>query len=225
MLTAEQNRLWQLYQAAESRELRAEKLRALNAFVDALETSTPDWFPWARGLAEEVVDHRLDFVIRRPLFERAVFPALLAGFEARLPGCARWLAGLAQHLYRCQNCRERLPPQEATEIGLLRAAVQHDLGDERSRLRLIERITVWFRNSLHELPWGVLYGLDGATPDQCLEMDAELDEFGALVESAGLGARYAELIAECRRHFRGYREFLLHADEYGSYAEYLAQHP
>ena len=111
MLTDDQRKLWEAYEAAEGRAPRAEKLRALNTFLDALVISPQaDWFPWARSVAEQVVDHGLNFVIRRPLFERAVFPALLAGYQAGLPGSARWLAGLADHLLHNPQCREQLRP-------------------------------------------------------------------------------------------------------------------
>src|SRR6478735_2578172 len=106
MLTDDQRKLWEAYQATEGRAPRAEKLRALNAFLDALVISPQaDWFPWTRSVAEQVVDHGVNLVIRRPLFERAVFPALLDGYRTRLPGSARWLAGLSQQLLGCPACR------------------------------------------------------------------------------------------------------------------------
>src|SRR5208337_4685003 len=102
-------------EAAESRAPRAEKLLALDAFLDALVASHPtEWFSWARSIAEQVVDHGVNLVIRRPLFERAVFPALLAGYQARLPGSARWLAGLSENLWSCPGCREQLRSEEGT---------------------------------------------------------------------------------------------------------------
>lgn len=225
MLTDHQRKLWEAYQAAESRAPRAGKLRALGAFLDALITSPQtDWFPWARSIAEQVTDHSVALVIRMPLFQRAVFPALLAGYQARLPGCARWLAGLAQNLLRCPKCREQLQPEEATELGLLRAAIRHDPGDRRARLRLIDKIADLLRFSLHELPAGVLYDMDGASPEQCYELEKELEEFCGLVAEEGMQDRYAELIRACRVHFQGYRDYLLHTDKYRSYADYLSQH-
>src|SRR5829696_5140397 len=155
MLNEVQRDLWNAYWEAENRAPRAQKLAALDAFLNVLTTSPPaQWFPWARWLAEQVVDQGADLVIRRPLFERAVFPALLAGFRAHLPGSARWLAGLAENLGRSPECREQLPPQEWTELGLLRAAVRDDPGDRRSRLRLIDTLADRVRFSLHELPAG-----------------------------------------------------------------------
>lgn len=225
MLADIQRKLWAAYEAAESSALRADKLRALGVFLDALEMSpAADWFPWARALAEQVVDHGKDFVIRRPLFDRAIFPALLAGYQVRLPGSARWLAGLHYHLLGNPDCREQLPPQHATELGLLWVAIEHDTGDRRARLRLIDKISDRLRYSLHELPSGVLYDMNGASAEQCHELEEELAEFCRLVVQEGMQDRFAGLIRDCRFHFREYRNYLQSRDKYGSYAEFLSQH-
>jgi hypothetical protein len=220
MLTTEQTALWQQYLQAEGRAPREQKLAALAAFLDAL-TGSPaaDWHPWARALAERVVDGGEDFVVRMPLFERAVFPALHAG----LPGCARWLTGFAQHLNRSPACRSQLPADQQTELGLLLAAVRADPADHASRRRLIAAHAARLRYSLHELPSGVLYGMDGATPDECLELTRVLDEFYTLVAGTPDGPDYGELIEQCRLHFTAYRAFLLDRGESATYADYLAR--
>jgi len=224
MLADVQRNLWEAYQRAESRAPRAEKLIALEAFLDALLASpNTAWFPWARSIAEQVVDQGLDFIIRQPLFERAVFPALAAGYREGLSGCARWLTGLAQQLRHSPACLQHLKPQEATELALLRSAIRHDPADLQSRLRLIERIAERLRYSLHELPTGVLFGMDGATPEQCVELEEELNEFCGLVLEEGMEPRFAELIQACRLHFPAYRDYLLNRERHGTYAEYLSQ--
>src|SRR5688572_29837718 len=177
MLTDYQRELWEAYLRAEGRAPRHQKVLALEAFLDSLATSPAGWHPWARAVAERVVDGGEDLVVRTPLFERAVFPALLAGHHAGVPGCARWLAGLSQHLSRCPRCQEQLPPEERTELGLLPAALRHDPSDGASRRRLIGHLAEQFRYSLHELPSGVLFGADGATPEECEELERELEEF------------------------------------------------
>ena len=175
MLTPIQQKLWEAYELAEGRASRAEKLIALEAFCDSLATlPEPEWFPWARSIAEQVVDGKLDFVIRRPMFERVVFPALLAGYRAALPGCARWLAGLWT-VHHCSPVWQKQLPNEGTEIGLLREAINLDPADRRSKQALIKKIADRLTFSLHEIPAGVLYGIDGASPQQCLELNEELE--------------------------------------------------
>lgn len=225
MLTPEQSVRWDEYLRAEARAPRGEKLAALAAFLDALPAGSADWHPWARDLARRVVDEGADLVVRTPLFEGAVFPALLAGLRAGRPGCARWLAGLAPHVARSEACRGRLPPGEQSELGLLRAAVRQDPDDGASRQRLIEIIADRLRYSLHELPVGVLFGTDGATPEECLELERELDEFCELLAGAAGGPDYRELVAACRLHFPAYRDYLFNRAAYRSYEDYLARRP
>jgi hypothetical protein len=223
VLTAAQLALWETSLRAEGRAMRGRKLAALGAFLDALPAGPADWHSWALALARRVVDGGEDFVIRTPLFERAVFPALLAGRGAGLPGCARWLAGLAQHLYRSPSCRTQLPAGEQTELGLLRAAVRQDENDHVSRRRLVAVLAERLRYSLHELPSGVLYGMDGATPEQCLELEQELDEFVGLVAGTNDAAAYGGLVETCRLHFPAYRDYLLNREAYTSYEDYLTR--
>ena len=223
MLTRIQQERWDAYQRLEALAPRTDTLRGLDAFLDTLADSPGgEWFPWARSIAERVVDNGEALIIRFPLFERAVFPALLAGYQSSLPGCARWLAGLSELLYRSRICQEQLPEAERNELGLLRAALRHDPTDQWSRRRLLEKQSDWLRFSLHELPDGVLYGMDGALPEQCRQLEYELDEFCKLVEEEKTD-RYGELIDRCRYHFRAYQEYLLNPKNCQSYALYLAQ--
>jgi hypothetical protein len=127
---------------------------------------------------------------------------LLAGFRAGLPGCARWLAGLFGLLRGSGSCQEELPEAERSEVGLLRAALRHDPADQRSRRRLLEKLAAQLSYSLHELPAGLLYGMDGASPEQCLELEHELDEFSVLAGEEGQERFYEEFIGRCRFHFR-----------------------
>jgi hypothetical protein len=224
MLPKAQRELWDAYQQVEARALRVEKVRTLGAFLDCLmELPDQEWFPWARSLAERVVDRSEMLIIRMPLFEQAVFPALFAGYRAGLPGCARWLAGLSSLLYRCRRCQEQLPEVERDAVGLLRAALRHDPTDRRSRQRLLEKLLDRLRFSLHELPAGVLYGMDGASPEQCRELEKEAEEVRTLAAVDGQEERYSELIDWCRFHFQVYREYLLNPADCRSYAQYLSQ--
>jgi hypothetical protein len=81
-----------------------------------------------------------------------------------------------------------------------------------------------FEYSLHELPAAVLYGpgVDALSPEQCLELEQELDEFRLLVRAEGEEQLYEKFIRKCRFHFRAYRDYLLSPGDCRNYAEYLA---
>ena len=222
MLTSQQEQLWRDYQAVESRGTRDAKIQALEPFTASLsESPIVQWESWAREIARRVVDDKEDMHIRMPLFRAVVFPALLKGYRDQLPGCARWLAGLSQHLSRCSDCRNQLPEEERTETGLRWTAIRHDPTDHSSRQWLIDHLRSHLQNSLHDIPLGVLYGMDGATADQCLELEGGLQEFVELVQQQNQLDRFRSLIDDCRFHFREYRNYPLRSDAFEDYPNYL----
>ncbi len=102
--------------------------------------------------------------MRMPLFREVLFPVLFAGYEKGERGCARWLAGFAQLLYNSPECLARLPEALRSEHGLLLRAIERDTDDSLSKQRLLRILRGRFEYALHELPAGVLYAADGATP-------------------------------------------------------------
>ena len=215
--------LWAAYEVAESRRPRYEKLACLGAFVARLtEHPIERWSDWALSIAREYSDGKKRFEIRMPLFRAAIFPALKQAIENRVPGAARYLAALSQHLYRARDCQAQLPPERQTRIGLLLAALEHDPNDDQSRRALIEALAWQLDYAIHEVPSGVLYGHDGAAIEQCHELQALLDTFCQLINATDLGNRYRRLIDECRLHFHHYPAYLAGQHKCQTYAEYLA---
>lgn len=214
--------LWDSYERAETRGVRSETLDALTRFIRAV-TSRPlsEWEDWAADIAYRVIDRDEDIPIRTPLFRAIVFPALLRGHQDGRPNYARWLAGFAQTLYKSPDCLSMLPPNERTEVALLRAAVSRDPNDEKSINQLLVLRASYLRYTLHELPAGVLYGHDSATVDQCLELESELQEFVTLAKNCNQYDNYKPLVQECRLHYRSYRRYLEHLNHFSTYQEYL----
>lgn len=217
--------LWDAYLENESRGLRGPALGSLDQFLDELQCRPKEeWRDWALAVAARVVDDGDPLPVRMPLFRRALFPTLLAGFQNRHPGCARWLAGMAQLLYSDQDCRHQLPADARTEIGLLWTAVRLDENDHLAADRLLEAHVKDFRYVLHELPAGVLFDSNGATPEQCLQLLTELEQFEQLAEQRQQSERFRPFVARCRFHFEHYRRYQLQGESFPSYAEYLEQH-
>ena len=217
--------LWEAYAEADRYSAaRPDAAAHLAAFIDAvLRLSTDDWHLWAVSVAAENVDRRGGIRLRQPLFERVIFPALLVGLDAGWADCARWLGGLAQDLYRCPSCRAQLGPERNHAAALFRLALALDPSDADARRRLIRVLAEGFEYALHEVPSGVLFGHNGATPAECQQLRAALREFEQLLADAGSAADHADLVARCRFHFAAYPAYLTERPRLPCYADDIAR--
>lgn len=78
----------------------------------------------------------------------------------------------------------------------------------------------WLDEAVHELPSGVLGGVDGATPAQCAEMLDDLDDFARVCARLGL-SDHSEFIEACRWHFDHYPHYLGRSHHFVDYATYI----
>lgn len=76
--------------------------------------------------------------------------------------------------------------------------------------------------ALHELPTGVLWGLNGATPAQCAQMLDEVTDFERCCERLGLLPDHAETISQCRWHLDHYPHYLGRRRHFTDYATYVS---
>lgn len=223
MLTPEIQQLWDEYLAAEKDRIRAVTMPTLDRFIESLLRHELEvWQTWARDLARQVSDDRLEIPVRFPLFRQILLPALSDGVKRELPGCARWLAQFESLLVNAQW--EGLPDHLQSAVGLLREAIRVDPDDQLARRRLVKRWESYLDYTLHELPGGVLYAQNGATTEQCGELLELLDEFRGHAQLIGEEEKFAELISDCNFHFRNYREYLLQERPGGSYEGFLERH-
>lgn len=222
MLNEKQRVLWQKYLDLEKDRIRYLLLAGLEEFIRALEETPGQWSDWAKDIARRVVDQEESIPVRMPLFERVLFPALLEGFRAGEKGCARWLAGFNQLLYHCAKCQEALGDYP-TEIALLRRALEDDPADRRARRKLIDALEWQLSYAVHEVPAGVLYGNQGASPEECEQLQLMLDDFCQLAQQEGVLDHYQDFVEECGLHFRAYREYQLSTHKWTSYEHFLSE--
>ena len=220
MLDPHLQTLWDSYLAAERDRIRDVMMPALDRFLDALLASPPEiWKPWAKKIAADISDRSADTPMRFPLFRRAVLPALAEGVLVQEPGCARWLAPFESLLVNSPD--PPLPPELRTPRSLLAEAVRLDPTDDIARRRLIERDASYLEYTLHELPVGVLCGVDGASPNECEDLLALLGEFKRHVAVTRQEEHYSELIHECECHYNAYAAYLRAGPPYEGYERYL----
>lgn len=225
MLTEEQQHLWNAYLGQEKAGPRPLLTESLERFVVCVEATPSDqWSDWALSVCQQIVHEGKGIPVRFPLFRRVLFPALLAGYHTQLPGCARWLASLHTHLHQIAGSREQLGVETLGQVALLKVALVHDPDDTASRRKLISVLADGLEYTLHELPASVLHDHQGASVEECLELEEELEEFNQLVGVAGMKERYRKLVDDCQTHYAAYRGYLHRRSEFHSYAEYLQHH-
>ncbi|MFJ1542515.1 hypothetical protein ACIODS_28655 [Micromonospora chalcea] len=88
---------------------------------------------------------------------------------------------------------------------------------DRDRYRHDRR---WLEHAVHELPAGVLWGADGATPAQCAEMLDGLDDFARTCARLGLDD-HTGFIEDCRWHFDHYPHYLSRRRHVADYPTYI----
>ena len=212
--------LWLRYLKQEARGVRKVALRTLRQFTAALRAVDPSLRNrWAQEFLRQKLEEGQNIPLRNPLFEEVLFPLLADGYRSGDCRAAKWLAQLAQVLIHARSCWQALGCPSDAELW--REAYRRNSDDEEARKGLIDVIASYVRHTLHELPAGVLLGMNGATPDECIALQDGLGEFRSLIRESERD-RYADLITNAEFHYQAYRDYALERARYESYAHFLA---
>lgn len=85
----------------------------------------------------------------------------------------------------------------------------------------IRKEILWY--SIHEIPLGVLNGLDGASPTDIPPMLNSVDEFQDISNKLKIDNDEI-LIEDCRKFYTAYGEYLKQLNRYDNFEDYLNQH-
>ena len=97
--------------------------------------------------------------------------------------------------------------------------------DEKNKYALIYKYRLlekYIENSIHELPSGVLYGMDGASIEELEKMKKDLDTFKCL--SKKLEKDNDGFVDFCFRIYNAYGDYLINRESYKSFVKYLEKH-
>ena len=213
---------WIEYNDAESRGTRGQKLGALERFVNAL-LDLPEhvWMAWAIDFCLQIENKKLNLSIRTPLFERVLFPSLQQAMHSRVPGSFRLLAVLFSKLHNSKTCLNGIPEELHSPEMLLREELRLNPDDMKAGLQLVDLLARYASHTLHELPTGGLYGMDGASITQCDELLSFIDDFRHTAIRFGVLDTYKELIADGTFHYNAYKTYLQNGDFSDGYSEFL----
>jgi hypothetical protein len=147
----------------------------LDAFLRSFNTSE-EREQWTHAFLKT---HTYGATVRHEIYAEIIFPVLLAGSKRNDAWSLYWLAGTSQNLYRARGLHEQI--RFKGEIGPLKDAYTIDRTSIEVREALLKSLLDYFRHAGHEWPAGILWGMNGATLDQC----DEIRVFSVRLESGG----------------------------------------
>jgi len=156
-----------------------------------------------------------DITIRQPLYKHLIYPILSAQVEQNNVDAIKGLLNLDQHLLHQDYTKDtKYSSWTLLEKGLSISP------DDRELLDLSEKKTKnYLEYTLHELPLGVLYGVNGATIEECKELIEEVEKYEVLCDK--LQRDESALIEECKFYYTAYNAYLSVYKNYKNFEDYL----
>ena len=95
-----------------------------------------------------------------------------------------------------------------------------DAASKRTLKREFDQLYSVLDYSMHELPAGVLWNPDAATPAQCLELMGDLNRFVVVSEQLSIATH--AFVEACRWHLEHYPHYLSRRRHFVDYAGYIS---
>ena len=180
---------YEQFKELEARGLRKQAKAALHDFVHSCENDEERRAWTEKYLTDEMPKHR----VRHELFEHIIFPVLLAEYHQQNTWATLWLAKLIQNLYNARFLHEAVGYK--TENQLLRECFTWDSTNQEVRKLLLRSQIRWSEFCDHEYPSGILYGMNGATLEDCQVLHKEV-EFTRNLDDANSYTAYLQEFEE-----------------------------
>ena len=164
------NQYYQEFRDHEERGLKKQASASLRMFIKSFETKR-EKENWVWENLPSLVKNRHSR-IRHEIFHELVYPILKAGYMNSDFASTIWLGKLVQNIYQAKELHEELG--WVTELNLYEKAHEIDPSNTEARLLFLKAIVAWLEYSEHEWPSGILYGNDGASLEQCDEIEDEV---------------------------------------------------
>ncbi|MDR3263615.1 MAG: hypothetical protein LBT30_04825 [Clostridiales bacterium] len=193
--------------------VRADKIKRHKSLIDSLSVgesafSFLDIVYILNSLSEN------NITISRPLAERVVYPILRKETDANNFDAIK----LMLMLYTKYGYSEK---DKYTEKYLLELGFVINPNDKEFLILSEKLLSSYFEYTLHELPHGILYGADGATEAQCIELLSLLDRYEIVCKN--LQAEQKALIDKCRYYYGAYKNYLPVYKEFCGFADFLKE--
>lgn len=185
------------FKDCEEKGLKKEASKSIRAFISSFDEKD-EIEKWVWDYLPELKTNRSSR-IRHEIFHELIFPVLKAGYLKGDFSCTLWLGKLIQNIYQTQKLDEELGG--VTELGLFNKCHDLDPENEEARLLLLNSIVSWLEYSEHEWPAGILYGNNGATLEQCADINIEVERVLKLDKEH----KYSEFIKQYIKKLTEYR--------------------
>ena len=166
----------------------------------------------------EIIDYLTTqkITIRQPLYKNLIYPVLSERVTKNDLKSIKVLLQLDQHLLNYQRYTK---DTQYSSFILLEKGLSIS-SDDIELLGFYESKTrEYFNYTLHEIPSGVLYGINGATIAECDELINEVDKYEIVCNK--LQFDESKLIQDCKYYYTNYKDYLLDCNKYKSFAHYL----
>lgn len=159
---------------------------------------------------------RKTIAIRQPFFEQIIYPIIAKEISRNNLRAFKHLIKLEQNLLKFQI---RAKNYEPTKRQLIIKGLEIN-PDDKELLEIYETdLRNYLQHTIHEIPLGVLYGMDGANASECNELLELLNQYEKICKRLSLNR--TDLIEECAFHFRNYTIYLQRANEFKNYEDFL----
>jgi hypothetical protein len=221
---------WSRWLALEDQHRKREALALAEELAASLARAPVDSQDrWVQSVCEDVIDlHPVppDVGIPRmryPFLRDVIVPSLMRRLARQDATAARWAAWLMRRYSNTYRLWQELPDTQRHPMGLLRMADTWAPGDVRVMESLAEMLSRRFHDSMHELPAGVLFGMNGADVAECAALLEELAHLERLWTRLGQMPLQAHQVASWRRIITCYADYLSRGRG-GGFEAYLQLH-
>lgn len=195
------------------RDLRNAKIKQLLVSHDLSDISIEELV----AFEQELDKLKINFTF--PFFEKVYFPLLEKGFKNGELAAIKLMLKHISIVYQIERKRET---SFYSEFALIDKGLEICPFNQELLLTKERCLESYLDFTIHEVPYGVLYGMDGASPDECLKLLDTLEEYKELCHT--LGVDRDDLIAECYFHYQHYYIYLQDQQKYSSYEQYLKKY-
>lgn len=158
--------------------------------------------------------------IRMPIFAQFIYPVLVREIEL---GNLQAMKVLLRYKVLLNSYNHMMKREDKYSYEpLINRYLQHFPDDHEVLLqkKALQEYSLDF--SLHELPHGVLYGMNSATIEGCLKLLDLLEVYKNTCQKLQIDQN--DNIRYYAMHFQSYQDYLLHRHLYKNYLDYIHQH-